>query len=118
MKLSSRSTNDLNEFLLNEPKMSRSTCSDGVPNLATIDGRQEMPVHIEPTTDTIHRRKGTSNKFARKVLPRPRHLRLSSASLIKYITTSLHAAGLKTIDGVCSLFIAVVSTLLVSCHPV
>ena len=62
MKLSSRSTNDLKEFVfLNEPKMMRSTRSDGVPNLATIDRRQERRVHIETTTVAINQGKGISN---------------------------------------------------------
>ena len=62
MKLSSRWTNDLKEFVfLNEPKMMRSTRSDGVPNLATIDRRQERRVHNETTTVAINQGKGISN---------------------------------------------------------
>ena len=65
--------------------MSRSTRSGSVPNLATIDRRQEGPVHIQSTTVTIHHIEGTSNRFARNVLPRPPHLRLSSASLFDQV---------------------------------
>ena len=83
MKLSSRSTNDLKEFVLNEPKMSPSTRLDGVPNLATIGKRQEMPVHVETTAVSINHGKGTSNQFVRNLLPRPLHLRLSNDSLIR-----------------------------------
>ena len=87
MKLSSRSTNDLKGFVLNEPKMSPATRLDDVRNLATIDRRQEMPVHVETTAVTINQGRGTSNKFVRNLLPRP-HLRLSNASLFdKNMTT-------------------------------
>ena len=41
--------------------MMRSTRSDGVPNLATIDRRQERRVHIETTTVAINQGKGISN---------------------------------------------------------
>ena len=81
VKLSSRSTNDLKGFVLNEPKMSPATRLDDVRNLATIDRRQEMPVHVETTAVTINQGRGTSNKFVRNLLPRPLHLRLSKASL-------------------------------------
>ena len=108
MKLSSRSTNDLKEFVLNEPKMSPSTRLDGVPNLATIGKRQEMPVHVETTAVSINQGKGTSNQFVRNLLPRPLHLRLSNDSLFdKIITTLLQAVGLKAADDVYSLFTAV-----------
>jgi len=61
MKLSSRSTNDLKGFVLNEPKMSPATRLDDVRNLATIDRRQERRVHIEITTVAINQGKGISN---------------------------------------------------------
>ena len=107
MKLSSRSTNDLKGFVLNEPKMSPATRLDDVRNLATIDRRHKMPVHVETTAVTINQGRGTSNKFVRNLLPRPLHLRLSNASLFdKNITTFLQAVRLKTVDD-CSLFTAV-----------
>ena len=87
MKLSSRSTNDLKEFVfLNEPKMMRSTRSDGVPNLATIDRRQE--------------KEGSPTSLIEKFF-HAHYISVCRLPLIKYITTFIQAAGLKKIDYIC-----------------